>query len=227
MWPLKSPWKIVAVFCMNPESYLKVQPKKFHCIPFYYWNETEIRVLWKLLILVKVFVLSLLKHWLLTIERDNESFFSTVVKWLTLLLFPIHRGSTVSANKALELVRAALQPSLNAEIESVLKSYQEVCLTNAADVNREIRRQPIMSQLKWPIRSISRVEYWCDTLTLTLKMTPAQVVKTSVAINNSHIQDCTHPDDHIPPSYEIMRRFKPFKVDRLFLNLPDVSHGCT
>lgn len=63
-----------------------------------------------------------------------------VIKWLTLLLFPIHRGSTVSANKALELVRAALQPSLNAEIESVLKSYQEVCLTNAADVNREIRR---------------------------------------------------------------------------------------
>ena len=38
----------------------------------------------------------------------------------------IYRGSTVSANKALELVRAALQPSLNAEIEAVLKSYQEV-----------------------------------------------------------------------------------------------------
>ena len=39
----------------------------------------------------------------------------------------VDRGSTVSANKALELVRAALQPSLNAEIEAVLKSYQEVC----------------------------------------------------------------------------------------------------
>lgn len=38
----------------------------------------------------------------------------------------VHRGGTVSANKALELVRAALQPSLNAEIEAVLKSYQEV-----------------------------------------------------------------------------------------------------
>jgi len=38
----------------------------------------------------------------------------------------LSRGSTVSANKALELVRAALQPSLNAEIEAMLKSYQEV-----------------------------------------------------------------------------------------------------
>ena len=38
------------IFCMNPESYLKVQPKKFHCIPFYYWNETEIRVLKALVI---------------------------------------------------------------------------------------------------------------------------------------------------------------------------------
>jgi len=42
-------------------------------------------------------------------------------------IFPfLSRGSTVSANKALELVRAALQPSLNAEIEAMLKSYQEV-----------------------------------------------------------------------------------------------------
>lgn len=40
----------------------------------------------------------------------------------------VYRGSTVSANKALELVRAALQPSLNAEIEAVLKSYQEVII---------------------------------------------------------------------------------------------------
>ena len=42
------------------------------------------------------------------------------------IFFSVHRGSTVSANKALELVRAALQPSLNSEIETVLKSYQEV-----------------------------------------------------------------------------------------------------
>ncbi|XP_031560835.1 deoxynucleotidyltransferase terminal-interacting protein 1-like [Actinia tenebrosa] len=36
------------------------------------------------------------------------------------------RGSSLGGNKALELVRAALQPSLNAEIEQVLKSYHEM-----------------------------------------------------------------------------------------------------
>ena len=38
----------------------------------------------------------------------------------------ISRGGTVNAAKALELVRTALQPTLNKEIEQVLKSYQEV-----------------------------------------------------------------------------------------------------
>ena len=33
-------------------------------------------------------------------------------------------------------------------------------------------------------------------LTLTLKMTTAQVVETSVTVNNSPIQDYDHPDDH-------------------------------
>ena len=33
-------------------------------------------------------------------------------------------------------------------------------------------------------------------LTLTLKMTTAQVVETSVTVNNSPIQDNVHPDVH-------------------------------
>ena len=37
-------------------------------------------------------------------------------------------------------------------------------------------------------------------LTLTLKMTIAQVVKTSVTVNNSPIQDFVHPDDHTQPA---------------------------
>ena len=32
-------------------------------------------------------------------------------------------------------------------------------------------------------------------------MTTAQVIETSVTINNSPIQDNTHPDDHIPLTY--------------------------
>ena len=37
-------------------------------------------------------------------------------------------------------------------------------------------------------------------LTLTLKMTTAQVVETSVTVNNSPIQDYVHPDDQTQPT---------------------------
>ena len=39
-------------------------------------------------------------------------------------------------------------------------------------------------------------------LTLTLKMTAAQVVETSVTVNNnSPIQDYVHPDDQTQPTF--------------------------
>ena len=48
-------------------------------------------------------------------------------------------------------------------------------------------------------------------LTLTLKMTTAQVVETSVTVNNnSPIQNYIHPDDHAQPTYEMTPGFKPF-----------------
>ena len=48
-------------------------------------------------------------------------------------------------------------------------------------------------------------------LTLTLKMTTAQVVETSVTVNNnSPIQDYVHPDDQTQPTYEMTLEFKPF-----------------
>ena len=34
-------------------------------------------------------------------------------------------------------------------------------------------------------------------------MTTAQVVETSVTVNNSPIQDYVHPDDHTQPTYEM------------------------
>ena len=40
-------------------------------------------------------------------------------------------------------------------------------------------------------------------LTFTLKMTTAQVVETSVTVNNnSPIQDYVHPDDQTPPTFD-------------------------
>ena len=49
-------------------------------------------------------------------------------------------------------------------------------------------------------------------LTLTLKMTTAQVVETSVTVNNSPIQDYVHPDDHTQPTYKMTPWFKHFTV---------------
>ena len=50
-------------------------------------------------------------------------------------------------------------------------------------------------------------------LTLTLKMTTAQIVKTSVTVNNSSpIQDYVHPDNQSQPTFEMISGFKPFMV---------------
>ena len=48
-------------------------------------------------------------------------------------------------------------------------------------------------------------------LTLTLKMTTAQVVEAPVTDNNnSPIQDYVHPDDQTQPTFEMTPGFKPF-----------------
>ena len=47
-------------------------------------------------------------------------------------------------------------------------------------------------------------------------MTTAQVVETSLAVNNNPIQDYVPPDDHTQPSYEMTPGFKPFKVVLMF-----------
>ena len=48
-------------------------------------------------------------------------------------------------------------------------------------------------------------------ISLTLKMTTAQVVETSVTVNNnSPIQDYVHPNDQTQPTFEMTPGFKPF-----------------
>ena len=49
-------------------------------------------------------------------------------------------------------------------------------------------------------------------LTLTLKMTTAQVVETSVTFNNNYV----HPDDQTQPTFEMTPGFKPFTKSILF-----------
>ena len=53
-------------------------------------------------------------------------------------------------------------------------------------------------------------------LTLTLKMTTAQVVEKSVTVNNnSPIQDYVHPDDQTQPTFEMTPGFKPFTKKKI------------
>ena len=57
-------------------------------------------------------------------------------------------------------------------------------------------------------------------LTLILKMTTAQVVETSVTVNNnSPIQDYVHPDDQTQPTFEVTPGFKPFIIEYLIVLL--------
>ena len=49
-------------------------------------------------------------------------------------------------------------------------------------------------------------------------MTTAQVVETSVTVNNnSPIQDYVHPDDQTQPTFEMTPGFKPFTVWMLYI----------
>ena len=50
----------------------------------------------------------------------------------------------------------------------------------------------------------------------TLKMTTAQVVETSVAVNNnSPTQDYVQPHDQTHPTFEMIPGFKPFTIDSM------------
>ena len=55
---------------------------------------------------------------------------------------------------------------------------------------------------------------------MTLMMTSAQVVETSVNVTtNSPSQDYTHPEDHNLPTYDMTFGFKPFTRIYIFLTL--------
>ena len=62
-------------------------------------------------------------------------------------------------------------------------------------------------------------------------MTAAQVVETSVTVNNnSPIQDYVHPDDQTQPTFEMTPGFKPFTVKGFvsfykFLSLTEVKEA--
>ena len=60
---------------------------------------------------------------------------------------------------------------------------------------------------------------------MTQKMTKAQVVETSVTINNSPFQDYAHPDDHSPSTFEMTFGFNPCTVLQLETRIQFYAHG--
>ena len=62
---------------------------------------------------------------------------------------------------------------------------------------------------------------------LNRKMSTAQVVETSVTVNNnSPIQDYVHPDDQTQPTFEVTPGFKTFQLYQHYLKLL-INLGCS
>ena len=63
---------------------------------------------------------------------------------------------------------------------------------------------------------LSSALHFATLSTMTLKMTTAQVVDTSVTVNNNRpIQDYVHHDDQTQPTFEMTPRFKPFTLSTI------------
>ena len=95
--------------------------------------------------------------------------------------------------------------------------------------------RPITRKFNWPITSITRdinTTHWRYKITLTLKITSAQVVETSVTVTNDSFQNYAHLGDHTRPLHILSfegqravagsldhgkpRRWKLSPLDRMF-----------
>ena len=62
---------------------------------------------------------------------------------------------------------------------------------------------------------------------MTLKTTAAQVVETSVTVdNNRPIQNYIHPDDHTQPTNEMTPGCKPFTAPEVFVKVSSSQFPC-
>ena len=64
--------------------------------------------------------------------------------------------------------------------------------------------------MKTAVKTRNVIGAFRSKLSLPLKMTTAEVVETSLTVNNSSTQDHVHPDNHSQPTYEMTLGFKPF-----------------
>ena len=68
----------------------------------------------------------------------------------------------------------------------------------------------------------------CAVVIFRVKVTTAQVVETSVTVNNNNpIQDYVHPDDHTQPTCDMTPWFKPFTDMSLLVRLTVTTGSVT
>ena len=104
------------------------------------------------------------------------------------------------------LVKLSTVQSLRTKLEIRLyfRFYSDHVRKKKDDLSGPDLRLLRTKQLNWPIRSIrvfKAILVKVIQLTLTLKMTTAQVDESSVTVNNTPIQDYVHSDDHAPHTY--------------------------
>ena len=92
------------------------------------------------------------------------------------------------------------------------RNFVLVCLWCGRMVKQSMYGHVITNFLGWVVYHIFLpMVLRVIQLTLTLKITTARVVETSVTVNNnSPIQDYIHPDDQTQPIFEMTPGFKPF-----------------
>ena len=79
-----------------------------------------------------------------------------------------------------------------------------------------VLRRTVWDDIDWRFDDLSGSHLQSQ---VTLKMTSAQVVETSVnVISNSPSQDCTHPDDRTL-LYDMTPGFKPFTINAIYSTL--------
>ena len=93
--------------------------------------------------------------------------------------------------------------------------------TRNGDLNNNIAEHHLQTNHRINWDSGECVIYSTDNITMTLKMTTAQVAETSVTVTNSSFQNYTHPDDHTRQTTDTPG-FKPFTI-LLFITIISYS----
>ena len=135
------------------------------------------------------------------------------------------KNKTISESRLSLIVRVHVVLNMTVVVDSDWR-FDNLCASHLQSQSELVSRQlMVLHSGFWLINNQSIIPsgYWLINyqsiipstdviqLTLTLKMTTAQFVETSVTVNNNNpIQDYVHSDDQTQPTFEMTPGFKPF-----------------